>query len=76
MAQKLYDESEDHHAQLKSLNDENAIKLYTDAIEKLDSLDLAKATDDDIEKVMAKIKNDVKATDNVYLKEKFSKIFS
>lgn len=75
MAQKIYDESEDHYAQLKSQNDKKAAEIYTDAVERLTLIDPEKANDEEIAQMIADIKANVKATNSDYLKEAFPEVF-
>lgn len=67
MAQKIYEESEDHYSQLKA--DEKTV--YTSAIERLTSIDPNKASDEDIAKIIAEIQDSVKSSNNEYFKEAF-----
>lgn len=72
MAQKIYDESEDHYAQLKA--DEKAI--YTSAIDRLTSIDSSKTSDENIAKLIAEIQDSVKSSSNEYFKEAFRQVFA
>lgn len=76
MAQKIFDESEDHYAQLKSQKDEAAVKIYSDAIERLTSINPEKTGEDDIMKVIAEIQKSVQKSGNSYFKETFPNIFA
>lgn len=72
MAQKIYDESEDHYFQIKSRNDEKAAKMYTDAVDRLTSVDPNDANDEEIAKMIADIQATVKTSDNDYLLKHFN----
>lgn len=76
MAQKIYDESEDHHAQLKSQNDEEAAKIYSNAVDRLTSVDPNQTSDEEIAKLIAEIQEQVKRSDNGYFKEAFPQVFT
>lgn len=71
MAQKIFDESEDHYSQLKSQDDDDAAKIYSEAIEKLTAID-PEISDNDtkiialVEDILKKIK-DSKST---YIQDK------
>lgn len=72
MAQKIYDESEDHYAQLKG-QDESAAQIFVDAINKLTSND--QITDEEIVAAMADIQAEVKDSKNQYFMEQFPQLF-
>lgn len=72
MAQKIYDESEDHQAQLKA-HDENAAQIFDDAIEKLTSND--QLSDEQITAIMADIQKQVKDSKNPYFMQQFPQLF-
>lgn len=72
MAQKIYDESEDHHAQLKA-HDENASQIFTDAIEQLTSND--QLSDERITEIVADIRKRVKDSKNPYFMAQFPNLF-
>lgn len=72
MAQKIYDESEDHYAQLKA-NDENAAAIFVEAIDKLTKDD--EMSDEQINKIVADIQNRVKDSKNPYFVEQFPQLF-
>lgn len=77
MAQKIYEESEDHSSQLKAKgNDEKAIEIYTSAIERLTSLDPSETSDENIAKMIAEIQDSVKCSSNEYFKEAFRQVFA
>lgn len=75
LAQKIYDESDDHYAQLKS-QDENAASIFIDAVEKLSQIDANSSNEQEINKIVADIQNKVKSSNNSYFKEQFPQLFS
>lgn len=72
MAEKIYEESEDHCAQLK--DDEKAI--YQSAIDRLTCIDPSKTSDEDIAKMVAEIQDSVKSSNNDNFKEAFRQVFA
>lgn len=77
LAQKTYDESEDHYGQLQSSQDgQQSAKIFTDAIEMLMKFDANTVNDGEIKKAMEKIRGDVKGSGNAYLKESFPQLFA
>lgn len=76
LAQKIYDESEDHYSQLKSHDDENAAQIFVDAIEKLTEIDPNSANDQEINEVVANIRKKVKDSGSTYFKEQFPELFN
>lgn len=74
MAQKIYDESEDHYSQLKANNDENAAEIFVDAMEKLTKDD--EMSDDQINEIIADIQKRVKDSKNQYFMEHFPQLFN
>lgn len=75
LAQKVYDESEDHYSQLKSQDDENAAKIFLDAIEKLTDIDPDQCNDSKISELVGIIQNQVKNSNNDYFKDQFPQLF-
>lgn len=76
LAQKIYDESEDHYSQLKSHDDENAAQIFVDAIENLTEIDPNSANDQEINEVVANIRKKVKDSGSTYFKEQFPELFN
>lgn len=72
MAQKIYDESEDHYAQLKA-NDENAAEIFVEAMNKLTKDD--GMSDEQINGIVADIQKRVKDSKNPYFVEQFPQLF-
>lgn len=75
LAQKIYDESEDHYSQLKS-QDEKAAEIFVNAIEKLTQIDTNAIDDQDIDGIVADIQKKVKGSNNTYFKEQFPQLFN
>lgn len=76
MAQKTYDESEDHFGQLQSSKDgKQSAKIFVDAIEQLTQFDADSVADDELIKAMEAIRTNVKNSGNAYLKEAFPQLF-
>lgn len=75
LAQKIYDESEDHYSQLKS-QDEHAAKIFVDTIEKLSEIDPNSPSDQATNEIVADVQKKVKDSNNSYFKEQFPQIFS
>ena len=73
MAQKIYDESEDHYTQLKSEEDEIATNLFLTSIAKFTTVDTA--NDTEIEEMINELKNNVKNCNSNYFKVSFPSIF-
>lgn len=73
MAQKIYDESEDHYAQLKA-HDENAAEIFVDAMEKLTKND--EISDGQVNEIVADIQKRVKDSKNPYFIEQFPQLFN
>lgn len=76
LAQKIYDESEDHYAQLQSKDDENAAKIFVDAIEKFMEIDADSPDDAKIAELVETIQKKVKSSDNTYFREHFPQLFA
>lgn len=75
VAQRLYDECEDHYGQLKALKDEEpAAKVFADAIERFGT-DLNVDDDAGLEQMMNEIRNDVRSTDSKYFRTAFPLVF-
>lgn len=64
MAQKIYNESEDHHAQLNA-HDVNAAEIFVDAVEKLTKND--PISDGEINKIVADIQKRVKDSKKIHI---------
>lgn len=75
VAQKLYDESEDHFSQLKSQDDEVATKLFLESIEKFTKFE-KEPTDEEILSMMNEISSNVKKSDSKYFKAAFPMVFN
>lgn len=76
MAQKIYDESEDHYSQLKSQEDEAAAKLFLNSINKLTEVDATTISDTEIECVIREVQEKVKISNSSYLKNAFPQAFT
>lgn len=76
MAQKIYDESEDHYSQLKSKDDENAAKIFVDAIEQLMEIDSDSPADAHITELVESIQKKVKNSNNTYFRKQFPTLFN
>ncbi|XP_031627538.1 DNA mismatch repair protein spellchecker 1 [Contarinia nasturtii] len=75
LAQKIYDESEDHYSQLKSQDDEDAAKIFLEAIEKLTAIDPELVDDSKINELAKNINIKVKNSNNTYFREQFPQLF-
>lgn len=76
MAQKTYDESEDHYGQLQSSKDgKQSAQIFVDAIERLTQFDPDTVGDDQLTKAVEAIRANVKNSGNAYLKEAFPQLF-
>lgn len=77
LAQKTYDESEDHYSQLKSQDDENAAQIFVDAIEKLIEIESNSGNENDqkITELVSNIQKQVKDSNSAYFKEQFPQLF-
>lgn len=75
LAQKIYDESEDHYAQLKS-QDENAATIFVDAIEQFSQIDPNSVSDQEIGEIVGDIQRKVKLSDNSYFSKQFPQLFN
>lgn len=74
MAQRIYDESEDHYAQAQ---DENAAQIFVDALEKLTSYDqIDQISDEQINQIVADTQKRVKDSKNPYFIEHFPQLFN
>lgn len=73
MAQKIYDESEDHYAKLKA-HDANAAEIFVEAMDKLTKDD--GMSDEQINKIVADIQERVKDSKNPYFVEQFPQLFN
>lgn len=69
MAQQLYDECEDHYVQMKSKEDEEAIAMYLDAVERFATIDAT--SDGDINCLIREIQTKAKQTNSKYLQMAF-----
>lgn len=76
LAQKVYDESEDHYSQLKSQDDENAAKIFLDAVTNLMEFDPDSTSDSKITDLVENIQKNVKNSNNSYFKEQFPQLFN
>lgn len=76
LAQKIYDESEDHYSQLKSQDDEDAAKIFVSAIEKLMAVDTESSADAQITELVESIQKNVKNSNNTYFREQFPQLFN
>lgn len=75
MAQKLYDESEDHLLQLKLQHDDEAAKIFMDAIEKLCTPETSKMSDAELKRLIDDIRHRAKASNSSYFKKAFPQLF-
>lgn len=73
MAQHLYDESEDHFTQLKSQNDEEAIKLFQDAVDDFQAVDTE--NESTIQALIEKVNIQVRSSGSQYFKKAFPQAF-
>lgn len=75
MAQKLYDESEDHFLQMKKQGDQEAVEIFTDAIEKLCTHEASAASPEDLKRMINDIRERAKSSNSVYFKNAFPQLF-
>lgn len=76
MAQKLYDESDDHYLQMQTQEDQEAAKIFMEAIATLTSPEASLASDEDLERSINDIRQRVKGTNSSYLKNAFPQLFN
>lgn len=76
MAQKLYDESDDHYLQMKTQEDHEAAKIFMDAIAALSSPEASSASKADLERSINDIRQRVKGANSSYLKKAFPQLFN
>lgn len=75
VAQRLYDECEDHYGQLKALkNEEAATKVFASAIERFGN-DFNVNDDESITKMMMEIRTETRGTDSPYFRTAFPLVF-
>lgn len=74
LAQKLYEECEDHYAQLQIDNDEEGIKVLKSAIGKIAEVD--PNTDESIEAMLQDIRTCVKNSSSTYFRKTFPKLYA
>uniref|UniRef100_A0A1B0CAD0 Putative mismatch repair atpase msh6 muts family n=1 Tax=Lutzomyia longipalpis TaxID=7200 RepID=A0A1B0CAD0_LUTLO len=70
LAQKCYDEIEDHFSELKTNTDPEAVSLFASSIEKLSNVG-----SEDVEKVIQEIRESVKKSNNSYFKSICPEVF-
>lgn len=73
LAQKLYDESEDHYSQLKSHQDNEATELFLRSVDKFTKIDTT--SNDEIVAMVAEINRNVKQSQSAYFQATFPDIF-
>lgn len=73
MAQRVYDESEDHFSHLKLKSDEDVAKVFAEAVDKLANVDAG--SDEDIRTMMQDISAKVRQSDSEYFRAAFPAIF-
>lgn len=71
LAQKCYDEIEDHFSNLKSNADPEAVSLFASSLEKLSDVESI----EDITKVIEEIRGNVKKSGNEYFKSICPEVF-
>lgn len=75
VAQRLYDECEDHYGQLKALkNEEAAATVFADAIERFGN-ELNVNDDESIKQMMMEIRTETRRTDSQYFRTAFPLVF-
>lgn len=76
MAQKLYDESDDHFLQMKTQAEHEAAKIFMDAIATLSSPVASSASEVDLQRSISDIRQRVKASNSSYLRNAFPQLFN
>lgn len=75
VAQRLYDECEDHYGQLKALkNEEAAATVFAGAIERFGN-ELNVNDDESIKQMMMEIRTETRRTDSQYFRTAFPLVF-
>lgn len=76
MAQKVYDESEDHYLQMQLQEDHEAAKIFDEVIERMSSPEVLNANEADLARIMNDIKQRVKTSNSPYLRKTFPQLFA
>lgn len=76
MAQQLYEESEDHLAQMKAESSNESVVALSKVADKLIGLDIDAIDDKELDLILQEMKNNVKNTNSNYLKKTFPEIFA
>lgn len=75
MAQKIYDESDDHYLQMKMQDDHEAAQIFVDAIEQLCTPETSSASEAELQRLVNDIRQRVKSSNSPYFRNAFPQLF-